>query len=340
MPKSQARRTRPALSILASVLLLAVAGPAAPKAVQAQDVELLGQIHETRPPDGYYRQLRRDPDSFQFGSEGRERLDRLRTGMRAGRAGVVLNPDAPALVLGPREEPVVGAFGLPMVLGLYSDASQHAVQYKVAALLLAGRIQAQGGGLDAAQAHYEHALQLARSSMGRAEATLGLARVHAARGEVEKASRDYTRLRTSWPSTAAGLLGSLEEYRLLKRHGMDLEATAVLSQAMDHYRTVIAGFGTELPALRAAGYLSEVLGRSGSWEQGVTFLDSIAATFSEDPRAGSLLLRAARIAADELEDPVRAQGLLRRVSQRYPDSDLAIAIRPFADSLRATLEVR
>jgi TolA-binding protein len=171
--------------------------------------------------------------------------------------------------------------------------------------------------------------------MGRAEATLGLARVSAAQGNVELASRHYAQLRSSWPATAAGLLSSLEEYRLLLRYGMQVEAEAVLSQAFNHYRAVIANFGAELPALRAAGYLSEVLGYAHDWDQGVAFLDSIADTYGQDPLAGSLLVRAARIAAQYLNDPQRAQLLLQRVAQRYPASDLAVAIRPFADSLRA-----
>jgi len=213
------------------------------------------------------------------------------------------------LLAGALEQPDQ-AMGL--LLGLYRAEANHPVQYRVAALLLAGQIQARRGNLDAALQHYETASQLARSSMGRAEAVLGLARVHAARGEIELASRAYSQLRTSWPATAAGLLASLEEYRMLMHAGM--------------------------PALRAAGYLSEVLGRTESWDQGVAFLDSMAETFSTDPRAGSLLLRAARIAADRLEDPARAQRLLNRVQQRYPDSDLAVAIQPFADSLRTVLQ--
>ena len=224
-----------------------------------------------------------------------------------------------------------------LLTGLYSEDSAYSVQYRVAAMLMAGQIHMRQGNLDAAEEHYQHASSSARSSLGRAEATLGLARVNAAQGKIELASRYYTELRRSWPATAAGLLASLEEYRLLSRHGMQVEAETVLSQAFDHYRAVIANFGTELPALRAAGYLSEVLGHSQTWDEGVAFLDSIANTYSEDPRAGTLLLRAARIAAQHLDDPQRAQLLLNCVEQRYPDSDLAVAIRPFADSLRSTL---
>jgi tetratricopeptide (TPR) repeat protein len=225
-----------------------------------------------------------------------------------------------------------------LLYGLYDEESTYNVRYRVAGSLLAGQIQARQGGLDRAQQHYERAIMQARSSVGRAEATLGLARVHAARGNTEQASRHYTQLRTAWPSTSAGLLASLEEYRMLVEHGKTLQAEGVLSQALNHYRTVIVNFGTELPALQAAGYLSEVLGRSMSWEQGVAFLDSMAESFSTDPRAGSLLLRAARISVDRLDDPDRARDLLHRVSQLYPRSDLVVAIQPFADSLRLSLD--
>jgi hypothetical protein len=96
---------------------------------------------------------------------------------------------------------------------------------------------------------------------------------------------------------------------------------------------VISDYGTELPALRAAGYMSEVLGLSGSWERGVAFLDSISDGFSKDPRAGSLLVRAARLSAERLGDPERARLLLARVRERYPRSDLAVAVQVLEDSL-------
>jgi tetratricopeptide (TPR) repeat protein len=222
---------------------------------------------------------------------------------------------------------------LGLLIGLYSDETKHDVEYRVAGLLLSGQIELRQGRLDAATAHYERALATARSSMGRAEATLGLARVHTARGELDLARRRYTQLREAYASTPAGLLAPLEEYKLLRAHGVTLEAEGVLANAVHDYRRVITDFGTELPALRAAGYMSEVLGLSGSWEHGVAFLDSISNAFATDPRAGSLLVRAARLSADRLADPERARRLLARVRERYPQSDLAVAVQVFEDSL-------
>jgi M6 family metalloprotease-like protein len=108
-----------------------------PLSAVAQDVELIGRIHGTRPPDAYYEQLRRDPDSFRFGVEGRARMEALRDGLRRSGAGTgggagarapgvdaggVIVPSPPARQIGPRDEPVVGIVSLPLVLGLFSSA--------------------------------------------------------------------------------------------------------------------------------------------------------------------------------------------------------------------------
>ncbi len=99
-------------------LLLAATGE-----LRGQDIELLGELHGTRPPEAYFRQLREDANAFRFTLEGEERLERLRAGMRA-RAEVDPGLPAGALALqglGPRDEAVVGTFHFPLVLGLLSD---------------------------------------------------------------------------------------------------------------------------------------------------------------------------------------------------------------------------
>ncbi len=109
---------RHAVRGLAPFLLLAATGE-----LRGQDIELLGQVHGTRPPEAYFRQLRADPNAFQFTLEGKERLERLRAGMRA-RVGVDPGVRSGAIALqglGPREEAVVGTFHFPLVLGLFSE---------------------------------------------------------------------------------------------------------------------------------------------------------------------------------------------------------------------------
>lgn len=93
-----------------------------PEPAEGQDVELLGEIHGTRPPVGYFEELRRNPDAFRFQEEGRQRLARIQEYSRGWSFQQhLLLRGGPALSLGPRSEPVVGTFHFPLILGLFSD---------------------------------------------------------------------------------------------------------------------------------------------------------------------------------------------------------------------------
>ncbi len=87
----------------------------------AQDVEKLGEYHGTRPPAGYFDELERNPEAFRFEMEGRERLMHVQSlrGMRFDDA--VRRQGSPALSMGPRDEPVVGEFRFPLILGLFAN---------------------------------------------------------------------------------------------------------------------------------------------------------------------------------------------------------------------------
>ncbi|MEX1256626.1 MAG: M6 family metalloprotease domain-containing protein [Gemmatimonadota bacterium] len=89
-----------------------------------QDIELLGEYYGTRPPDAYYELIQRDPSAFRFSQEGPARLERLRTSSNLRQFG----PGAPGgvigLAIGPRDDPVVGEFRFPLILGLFSDGPQ------------------------------------------------------------------------------------------------------------------------------------------------------------------------------------------------------------------------
>jgi M6 family metalloprotease-like protein len=92
-----------------------------------QDVELLGRIHGTRPPQGYFDLLERDPGAFQF----KRALFRRGLGVRdlppieapgqsvPGRFG---GEFAQLLREQPGRTPVTGTFNFPLILGLYSDS--------------------------------------------------------------------------------------------------------------------------------------------------------------------------------------------------------------------------
>ena len=90
----------------------------------AQDVENLGEEYGTRPPDGYFRELERDPNAFQFQHEGLERLLHMQQMRGARFPDLILHYGDPARTLGPRDIPMVGTFRFPLVLGLFADSPE------------------------------------------------------------------------------------------------------------------------------------------------------------------------------------------------------------------------
>jgi len=125
-----------------SRLLLATALSVAlfPAGTSAQDVEMLGRRYGKAPPAAYYQELARNPTAFRF-ARGRSLRMRAAAAARAGAApglgGRGGGAAAPAGVggpagagaggpatagLGPRDEPVVGDFYVPVVMGLFSDS--------------------------------------------------------------------------------------------------------------------------------------------------------------------------------------------------------------------------
>ncbi len=118
----------PSIRWLAIALAIASFSPG----ISAQDVEMLGRRYGTRPPDGYYRELARDPEAFRF-TRGRAMRMREATQQRAIEAQRALGGPAgvggvrgPALSLGPRAGPVVGNAYIPVVLGLFNESAESA----------------------------------------------------------------------------------------------------------------------------------------------------------------------------------------------------------------------
>ena len=117
------------------VLSLALLALGFPGASAAQDVELLGRIHGTRPPQGYYDLMERDPGAFQF----KRALFRRGLGIRDLPA--VESPGAAAptyagrefsrlLASQPERSGVTGTFNFPLILGLFSDSPPVAPGYE------------------------------------------------------------------------------------------------------------------------------------------------------------------------------------------------------------------
>ncbi len=248
-----------------------------------------------------------------------------------GHDGGMLVAEASLLASGLRRD----KDALGILAGLSSERATFDNQHRVLGWLLAGQIHMRAQELDAADDAFTHAAAEARSEAGRSEATLGLARVEVARGDIRDARRLYAQLRDVYPATAAGLVAPLEEIRMLREHGQADEAHTLVPEVMQGYRSVIQQFGTERPALLAARFMSECFGLEGHWERSVAFLDSVSASFGNDPRAGSLLELAAHVAVEQLADKPRAVALLSTVQLRYPGTDVAVLAQVYADSLGA-----
>jgi len=117
------------------VTALLIASPA----LHAQDIELLGKLHGTRPPQGYYDRMARDPGAYQFQRALIRRGLNLREMPRVGPQGVAFSETltpafAASLAEGPRRTAVSGTFNFPLILGLYSDSPAPTAIYSQAAV--------------------------------------------------------------------------------------------------------------------------------------------------------------------------------------------------------------
>jgi len=108
-------------------ILLSVAVAGVQGGLGAQDVELWGKIHGTRPPQGYYDLMERDPSAFQF----RRALFRRGLGLRElpdvrspglSVSALFEGTFARLTAAGPVQGPVTGTFNFPLLLGLFSDS--------------------------------------------------------------------------------------------------------------------------------------------------------------------------------------------------------------------------
>ena len=96
---------------------LAVTVVLVPGGLSAQDVELLAEHYGTTPPAAYFEELARNPAAYRPARGWRSRLG---LGAATGALGVAALRGA--TVLGRRPGGAVGAFEIPLLLGLYSDS--------------------------------------------------------------------------------------------------------------------------------------------------------------------------------------------------------------------------
>ncbi len=106
-------------------VLLVMAAVLLPPSLCAQDVELLGEIHGTRPPAAYLRRKAEDPGAYRFTHGRAVRLRAALPGLAPREEGLPVaraGRDPVFAILGPREGAVEGTFFIPVVLGLFADS--------------------------------------------------------------------------------------------------------------------------------------------------------------------------------------------------------------------------
>lgn len=104
--------------ILTAAALLVVLSPSGE--ASAQDVEMLGRVHGTRPPPAYFQRRATDPRAFRFSRAWSARIGAplLTDAEGAAPAGPQGAP------LGQRPGGVHGTLAFPLVLGLYADSPE------------------------------------------------------------------------------------------------------------------------------------------------------------------------------------------------------------------------
>ena len=117
-----------------ALLLGSLAFLAVQVGASAQDVELLGKHHGTKPPRGYYDRMARDPGAFRYQRALLRRGLGLRELPRVEARGVALAPAfepalAGAAALDPQRSAVAGTFRFPLILGLFSDSPELSETY-------------------------------------------------------------------------------------------------------------------------------------------------------------------------------------------------------------------
>ncbi len=108
---------------LAILLAIQVGVLVLPAGLSAQDVELWGRIHGTRPPESYYELKRQDPGAFRFQRALFRRGLGLPEPPPVRARGVAAAQALQVALAGARSpEPVTGSFTFPLILGLYFDS--------------------------------------------------------------------------------------------------------------------------------------------------------------------------------------------------------------------------
>lgn len=171
----------------------------------------------------------------------------------------------------------------------------------------------------------EEALRLLshlRISYGRArvapQATLARARILESQGRWREAYVDYRLLQTEHPLTEAGLQVPLEIVRHHRGRGDFPAAFQALQRAEDRYRQILLRYPRGPHTYFTRQRLIETLLLAENHAAALQETLALAEDFRGGPRELALLVRASRIAEEDLDDPEQTRPILDRIVQRFP----------------------
>ncbi len=160
------------------------------------------------------------------------------------------------------------------------------------------------------------------------------ARLMVQRGDWNQAIRQYRRIQTRYPNSDEGVDAPLSLVELYAARGDSVRARTAMQQAVTIYRHVLAAQPGDVPvAVDARNYLADLLVRVGEPHRALIELEQI-----HHFRGGSLdgteaLLKAARVAQENLGDKELSRRYLGRVLQEVPGSRLARLAQEQLDGL-------
>ncbi|MBD3161506.1 MAG: tetratricopeptide repeat protein [Candidatus Eisenbacteria bacterium] len=173
-----------------------------------------------------------------------------------------------------------------------------------------------------------------RDPVNRARADLLGARILTHEGRWQEALARYRKLRVDHPTSPQAIGAPFEVAAEYERLGEEEAARSVLEQALVEYDRIRSARGADPRGRMADEAAVRALGRLGRWETALERLLSFPDRYPGDARAPLVLIEAAGIAENRLDDPERAAEILEGVAERYPNSPIAERARSEAERLR------
>ena len=140
-------------------------------------------------------------------------------------------------------------------------------------------------------------------------------------GQWDNAVAQYNALATQYPASALGLSAPMHIANRYGEMGETRAAETALERAVEHYALVARDYAGSPAELAARNYVIAIRTRQERWPEAAQALTETAGRYPESAVAPSMLLRAADIYADELDDADSSLRLLERIVREYPDSE-------------------